>query len=168
MLNPKNTLNINDIEKICVNIIENELWWYEKETEEFFMLIEKPLNFKLSLFLTRIKNDLIMFDEQIMKKGILKNENLKYPFSQLHKLVNKYYNNIDDFYYEIFNNQYDENTSLIELLEDRFYFYAEQVLKENEKFNSLNEDLQIEIVSQFTPLEHLNKQDAMVLLNLLI
>lgn len=161
------TLTIQDIEKICINYIHNQLYWYEKETRDFFDLVEKPLNFSQDIFLNRIFNDLTQFDAGNLEIENLTNENLQYPFSKLHNLVNYYVDYPTEFFKEIFENEY-ESTHLSELLTDKFYLYAEQVLNENEKFNKLNEDLQVEIISKFTPFEHINKQDAIILLNLLV
>lgn len=163
----KNILSKQDIEKICLNYVHNNLYWYERETREFFKLVEKPLYLDQFLILEYIYNNLVRYDENILKNESLKNDNLQFPFSKLHKIVDYYFNNPDELFREVFQ-PYEDDTKLTDILDELFTEIIERLLKYNDNFENLNDNIQREVLQQFNIFTHLDKEDAMTLLKLLI
>lgn len=167
MVFQKNILSKQDIEKVCLNYVHNNLYWYERETSNFFKLVEKPLHLDQFLILESIYNNLTRYDENILKNENLKNDGLKFPFSKLHKIVDFYFKNHDELFKEVFQ-PYEDDTHLTDILDELFRDIVEKLLKLNDNFESLDDTIQNGILNQFNIFVHLDKDDAMTLLKLLV
>lgn len=155
-----------DIEIVCLVWLKNQLNRYEQATENFYKLIEKPLHIEQDLLLDYVYNSLTRFNENILKNDNLKNDSLQFPFSKLHKIIDYYFENQEDFFKELYYQE--DDTHLTDVLDVLFYEHIERILNYNNNFTNLNDNIQRYILNEFNIFAYLEKEDAINLLKLLV